>query len=496
MNIKKTTMKNINLPVAIIGGGPVGLAAAAHLLKNKQRFILFEAEKSVGANILTWSHVKVFSPWEYNIDKVAEQLLLEAGQPIPNKKEVPLGKQLVEDYLRPLSELKGIKEHIHKDTKVLAIGRKGLDKMKDANRYNLPFSIQVNEKGISKIYEAKAVIDASGTWQNPNPVGSGGVYAIGEKENSEHFFYGMPDVKGKLIKRYANKAVLVVGGGHSAIGTVLALQEIQDKYPATTIHWLLRKKQVADVYGGQEADGFKSRGELGIRIEKLVNSGKIAVHTPVFIHQFDVFNHKLTVKGVKNNQEFLLKNIDEVVSNTGTRPDFSFLREVRFDADAAIECVPELAELIDPNIHSCGTVRPHGEAALRQKEKDFYIVGMKSYGRAPTFLMATGYEQIRSIVAYMNGDLKAAEDVQLELPETGVCNSGIGGDSDAGCCTVDNNEALEVNSGVGGCCTTAEAAPVNEAIGCCSTEELASVNEFCCGSTTPKKSSSEKVGCC
>jgi len=120
-----------------------------------------------------------------------------------------------------------------------------------------------------------------------------------------------------------------------------------------------------------------------------------------------------------------LEGIDKIISNTGSRPDFNFLREIRFDSDAALESVPKLANLIDPNIHSCGTVRPHGEAELRQKEKGFYIVGMKSYGRAPTFLMTTGYEQVRSIVAFMNGDFESAKRVELYLPETGVCSSGI-----------------------------------------------------------------------
>jgi hypothetical protein len=79
--------------------------------------------------------------------------------------------------------------------------------------------------------------------------------------------------------------------------------------------------------------------------------------------------------------------------------------------------------LIDPNLHSCGTVRPHGVVELRQPETDFYIVGMKSYGRAPTFLMATGYEQVRSVAAELAGDHAAARDVRLKLPETGVCKT-------------------------------------------------------------------------
>lgn len=419
-------MNNHDLPVAIIGGGPVGLSAAAHLKKNNQPFILFEVGNQIGANILKWGHVRLFSPWEYNIDKAAETLLREAQVPIPNKTYVPYGKEIVEDYLKPLANLTGIKENIHLNSNVIAIGRNGLDKMKDDNREGLPFSIQVIENGKFKLYEAKAVIDASGTWQSPNPVGSGGVFAIGELDNGSQIYYGMPDINKTDEHKYANKTTLVVGGGHSAIGTILALNDLIHKYPNTKIHWVLRKRHVSDVYGGQEADKFKERGALGIQIEKLVNSGAVEIHTPVHIHAIEKNNGQLVIKGLKQKDSFILQDIDEIISCTGSRPDFSFLREIRFDSDAALESVPKLANLIDPNIHSCGTVRPHGEAELRQKEKDFYIVGMKSYGRAPTFLMTTGYEQVRSIVAFMNGDFDSAKRVELNLPETGVCSSGIG----------------------------------------------------------------------
>ena len=489
-HIPEDTMKKENLPVAIIGGGPVGLAAAAHLKKSDRKFILFESGASVGANILSWGHVKVFSPWKYNIDKAAEEMLTEAGVPIPDKEVVSTGKEIVEEYLRPLSELKGIKEKIHLNARVIAIGKKGLDKMKTADRDNRPFTIQVNENGSFKIYEAGAVIDATGTWSNPNPVGSGGVYAIGELENSAHFSYGMPDIVGDDIKKYANKSVLVVGGGHSAIGSVLALDDIRSEYPDTKIHWLLRKAHVSDVYGGQEADELESRGALGIRIEKLVTSGNVTVHTPVHIHEVENEGGKLNIKGVRNEKAFLLKGIDQVVSSTGARPDFSFLREVRFDADAALESVPELAELIDPNIHSCGTVRPHGEAELRQREKDFYIVGMKSYGRAPTFLMATGYEQVRSIVAYMNGDIEGAKRVELNLPETGVCNSGISGSDccgDIGCNVPESSVVIEESTS---CCSSTKTESQGE---CC---EQPADGSSCCDKKETKEVNSVKTGCC
>lgn len=229
-------MQNNNLPVAIIGGGPVGLAAAAHLVKREIPFLLFETGNSVGQNILSWGHIQVFSPWKYNIDKLAAELLLKTDWISPNREELPTGDELVHNYFNPLSNHPLIKPNIYLNTKVLSIGRKGLDKMKTAGRENLPFVIKVNEKGIIKYYESKAVIDSSGTWDQPNPIGSGGVFADGEQELKDHIYYGIPNVKSEKLGHYKNKNVLVVGGGHSATNVLLDLADIQKKRRYSSIH--------------------------------------------------------------------------------------------------------------------------------------------------------------------------------------------------------------------------------------------------------------------
>jgi len=433
------------LPVAILGGGPVGLAAAAHLARRKMPFILFEAGDSIGHNFLSWGHVRVFSPWKYNIDKMAEELLLASGWTAPNKEGLPTGKELVEEYFMPFAQLPAIAPGIHLKTKVLSVGRKGLDKMKTHGREHRPFSIKVIQNNEVKYYEASAVLDATGTWNQPNPIGSGGVFAEGEQDLGEHIFYGIPNVKGESIDRYKEKNIVVVGGGHSAINALLDLAEVQEQYPATKLNWVLRKADVSMVYGGQDADALEARGALGIRIEKLVNSGKLNIYTPFHILKLFKTEKGIQIEGDLNGKTESIVGVDEIISNTGARPNLNMIREVRTDLDAALESVFDLAELIDPNIHSCGTVRPHGEAELRHPEKDFYIVGSKSYGRAPTFLMATGYEQVRSVVAYLAGDFDAAKKVELDLPQTGVCNSGAGLEG-ASCCGPENVEAgVEAN---------------------------------------------------
>ncbi|MGG6447686.1 FAD-dependent oxidoreductase [Pseudobacillus badius] len=411
-----------NLPVAIIGAGPIGLAAAAHLTERGEKFILFESGTQIGSNILEWGHVRLFSPWQYNIDKAAKNLLDKHGWKAPSLEDLPLGKELVEQYLEHLAKLPEIKPYVLLNTKVLSVSRKGMDKMKTANREIVPFEIYVEKDGMTERYEARAVIDASGTWGHPNPVHTSGIWSKEELALNQKIYYGIPDIQGKDRARYVGKRVVVVGSGHSALNTILDLAQLQETHSEMKIIWIMRKKSVEEAYGGEEKDALQARGELGVRIHQLVDSGQIQVMTPYQIQQLLEKEDGINIIGDVNGEITEIQEIDEIIVNTGSRPDFSFLREVRLHIDPATESVEALAPLIDPNIHSCGTVRPHGENELRQPEKDFYIVGMKSYGRAPTFLMATGYEQVRSIVAYLAGDFEGAKKVELDLPETGVCS--------------------------------------------------------------------------
>lgn len=417
------TSKLQSLPIAIIGSGPVGLAAAAHLVKRNLPFLLFEAEEDIAANVKSWEHVQVFSPWEFNLDAASVELLEESGWQSPPKKVLPTGKELIKEYLQPLSELPSIAPHIRLGHRVIAVNRKNLDKLKTRNRERQPFVVQTSCKGQHHRFEVRAVIDASGTWQMPNPVGSGGIFAVGEEAHRAKIFYGIPNILQYGTKRYANKNILVVGSGHSAAQVLFNLSELTDSYPNTRIHWVIRQRSVKSVIGGKEKDQLPARGVIGKKLENLLEAEKLHLHTGFHLHQIEGKNGQLNISGLQGEQTSVIEGIDEIIACTGSRPDYSFLREVRLDVHPVVESVPALADLIDPNVHSCGTVPPHGAVELQQPEKDFYVVGMKSYGRAPTFLMATGYEQVRSVVAALAGDWKAAKEVNLVLPETGVCGA-------------------------------------------------------------------------
>ena len=220
------------------------------------------------------------------------------------------------------------------------------------------------------------------------------------------------------------KTVAVLGAGHSAVGTILDLAKLKEIEPATQIVWVLRGDRPEKSFGGGANDKLVARGELGKLFAQLVASGQVRVETGFRLTHITAAEAKLRL-GAGSACCGRHIEADELIVATGFRPDMSFLRELRLALDPALECPPILAPLIDPNLHSCGTVRPHGARELAQPETGFYFAGMKSYGRAPTFLMMTGYEQVRSIVADIAGDKEAAERVELVLPETGVCSRPV-----------------------------------------------------------------------
>lgn len=455
-----------DLPVAVIGAGPVGLAAAAHLIARGLPVKVYESGDTPGANIRDWGHVKVFSPWVYNIDKQAKVLLKKAGWQEPLPLAYPTGRQLCDLYLKPLSETPELAPVIETNARVTGVARDGFDKMKTAGRDQAPFVLTIRKSdGSTREDHARAVIDASGTWSNPNPIGSHGLPVPGERDNAHAIAYGIPDVLGKDVDLYANKRVLVLGAGHSAANVLLDLAQLAGRAPYTKIVWAVRGGSLARLFGGGENDKLEARGALGRALENLVKAGGLELHMRTAVSRIDAAGQGLRVTLKQPSGATEVVEVDRIIVATGLRPDLEMLREIRLDLDPATESPRVLAPMIDPNVHSCGTVRPHGHRELAQPETGFYLAGIKSYGRAPTFLMATGYEQVRSIAAALAGDMAAADDVQLELPETGVCSS---------------SRAEAAN----GCVTVSETVPETEANACCGSPKprvtVTAVAKTCC----------------
>ncbi|MEV2268797.1 FAD-dependent oxidoreductase [Nonomuraea africana] len=402
------------LPVVVIGAGPVGLAAAAHLAERGQDFLVLEVGEQVAASVAQWGHVRVFSPWKFNMDAAAKRLLEADGWSEPDPEWLPTGAELISDYLAPLAKLFGDKVRL--STKVTAISRLGYDRVRTNGREDVPFLIRL--EGGEEL-RARAIVDASGTYTSPNVLGASGLPAYGE--NTVDVDHALPDVLGADREAYEGKHTLVVGAGHSAATTLLALAQLED----AQITWAIRAGGAERTYGGGAADALPARGALGTRLRAHVESGRIQLLTGFFAHSVTRSGDQVTVVSRDPSGAEQSVTVDRIVAATGYRPDHSIAAELRLDLDPILGSTRRLAPLIDPNQHSCGTVPAHGVDELSHPEPGYYAVGVKSYGRAPTFLMATGYEQVRSVVAAVAGDWEAARDVQLDLPETGVCSSSL-----------------------------------------------------------------------
>ncbi|WP_327414526.1 NAD(P)-binding domain-containing protein [Streptomyces sp. NBC_01233] len=443
MNAPATT----ELPVVVIGAGPAGLAAAAHLVDRGIEPLVLEAGTAAGAAVREWAHVRLFSTWGEVVDPAAEKLLAPTGWVKPDPAAYPSGGDWAERYLQPLADVLG--EQVRYDARVTGVSRTGRDRIVDADREAQPFVINYETAdGAEQRIRARAVIDASGTWTTPGPAGGSGLAALGEKAAADRITYRVPDLKDPAVRaRYAGKRTAVIGSGASAFTALAYLADLAKDEPGTHSVWILRRGISGSTFGGGASDQLPARGALGLAAKAAVDNGYADAVTGFRTDAVEKSGEQLVLVADDGRR---LDPVDEVIVLTGLRPDLSFVSELRLGLDERLQAPLDLAPLIDPNQHSCGTVYPHGVKELSHPEKDVYLVGMKSYGRSTAFLAMTGYEQVRSIAAALAGDREAAERVELTLPETGVCG-GAG--------LFDQPEAAEATGG--GCC----AAPATLTIG-------------------------------
>jgi cation diffusion facilitator CzcD-associated flavoprotein CzcO len=421
-----------SLPVAIIGAGPIGLAAAANLVERGIDFVVYESGSTAASSVDAWRHIRLFSGWRELVDPAARRLLADTDWTEPAPGVAPYAGELIDEYLAPLAALDPIASRTRTGVTVLSVTREGMDRTRSAGRDTTPFTLRVrDEDGSVSEVAARAVIDASGTYAQPNSLSSNGLEPLGFVDVADRISHALPDVLGRERVRFAGKRVAVVGAGHSAANTLINLAKLAREEDGTRVTWVIRNASAIRVSASAD-DELPGRASLGQRVTRLVKNGTIDV-----VDSFEIVLLSTTPNGVAlvGNRHGELEEIevDVVVNATGFRPNLDMLREIRLDLDEVVEAPRRLAPLIDPNVHSCGTVAPHGFAELQQPETNFFIAGMKSYGRAPTFLLATGYEQVRSIVAWLDNDIAAASKVELVLPETGVCSTDASDGSS--CCT-------------------------------------------------------------
>ncbi|MFI2457420.1 FAD-dependent oxidoreductase [Streptomyces sp. NPDC019539] len=431
------------LPVVVIGAGPIGLAAAAHLVERGLEPLVLEAGTSAGSAVREWGHVRLFSTWAEVVDPAAEKLLAPTGWVKPDGSTYPTGGDWAQRYLQPLADVLG--DRVRFGARVTGVSRLGRDRVVDADRERQPFTVHLaHADGTEARITARAVIDASGTWATPGPVGGDGLPALGERTAADRISYRVPDLRDDAVRaRYAGRRIAVIGSGASAFTALAQLADLATDAPGTHAVWILRRGISGSTFGGGEADQLPARGALGLAAKAAVDEGHADAVTGFRTDAIERDADGRLVLVAEDGRR--LEPVDEAIVLTGFRPDLTFLTELRLALDERLQAPVELAPLIDPNVHSCGTVYPHGVGELSHPEKDVHLVGMKSFGRAPTFLAMTGYEQVRSLAAALAGDHEAAARVELTLPETGVCG-GAG--------LFDEPEAAQAGGDGGGCCAT------------------------------------------
>ena len=423
-----------DLPVVVIGAGPSGLAAAANLHRRGIPAVVLEAGDEAGAAVREWAHIRLFSPWSELVDPEAAKVLAAAGWDAPDPQRCPTGGDWATAYLQPLADALGTVRYGHT---VTGVAKRGRDLVVDSGREDAAFTVHVATAEGHRRLAARAVVDASGTWNRPNPLGGDGLPAAGESTHAHRIVYRVPDLTDAgTVARYAGKHVAIAGTGASAKTALIAFTTLAQHHPDTRVSWLVRRPSIGTTFGGGQDDELSERGALGDQARAAVSDGPTTTVTGFRTAGVEADGDRRLRLTSFDGQD--IDAVDEVVVLTGFRPDLTFLSEVRLDLDPVLQAPRELAPLIDPNVHSCGTVYPHGAAELAQPETGFYLVGMKSYGRATSFLALTGFEQVRSVVAQIAGDHEAAARVDLVLPESGVCGgSGAFDEAEAdaaGCC--------------------------------------------------------------
>ncbi len=416
------------LPVVVIGAGPQGLAAASHLIERNMPVLVLEAGDGPAAAVAEWGHVRLFSAWPELVDAASARLLTPSGWTAPAF-GYPTGAEWITRYLAPLAGALG--ERVRYGSRVVGVSRLGRDRLVDAGRGDQPFTVHVRPReGDEYRLRARAVVDASGTWASPNPVGADGLPALGEHAAADVLSYRIPDLRDPGA--YGGSHTVVVGSGHSAVTAVLALAGLVRRDPDARVTWVVRRASADDAFGGGDADELPARGALGIRAKEAVDAGLVSLVTGFRVERVarDATGATLVAEDGRAIRA------DRVIVLTGFRPDLSFLSELRLELDPTLQAPARIAAEVDPNVHSCGSVAATGAADLAQPEPGFFLVGAKSYGRAPTFLALTGYEQVRSVVAELAGDHEAARRIELVLPDTGVCGGAGAFDAPGGgsCC--------------------------------------------------------------
>jgi pyridine nucleotide-disulfide oxidoreductase len=393
--------------LAIVGAGPIGLEAALAAQDAGFDVHVFERGEP-GAHVLAWGHIRMFTPWRMNLGLASHAHLRRSGWASPQAESCPSGAEYVERYLQPLARLPELENRIHTHAQVVHIGRRGLlkgDSPPEGGRRAQPFRLLVRDPGGREDFlHAHSVIDASGVFGQPNWAGDGGIPARSELYLAPQLSYHPDDVLGLARERYAGKRVLVVGAGTSAATTVASLARLAGEVTGTSVVWATRAP-LDQLFPPIANDPLSERHTLYARARAMARGEDAAVTAiggaRIEGFEFNSATHRYRVTLMTDGQP-RVEEVDRIIVNAGFGPDDSLYRELQVHECYASRGPMKLsAALLGAEATDCLTTPAFGADVLANPEPDFFILGHKSYGRNPNFLLETGFRQVEDVVAAM-----------------------------------------------------------------------------------------------
>ncbi len=385
--------------VAIIGAGPIGLDAALAAYDRGWPFTLYEAGASVGAHVREWGHVRLFTPWDLNVSDRMRAHLEQAGVEVPTGPECPTGAELVERLLEPLAALPEISASLRLDVRVESLGRQGLlkhEQIANEVRGATPFRLLVSDPdGVEAVEYADLVLDCSGSYDNPNVLGDGGIPAPGERALSERITRTIPAPT--AVGGLGGRTVLLAGAGKSAQTAARELALLADTQPGTRVVWAVRSS--TPDWGAVPDDVLAERQEL-VEVAERLRMGEnpaVEVRTGVAVEQLAEREGRVVamLRGADRTDEV---EVDHIVALTGFVPDASLYRQLQVHECYATGAPITLsAALLGADAGDCLDQESHGVDVLRSPEPNFFILGVKSYGRVSSFLLKVGYQQVDEV---------------------------------------------------------------------------------------------------
>ncbi len=386
--------------IAILGAGPVGLEAALAAAEANHPFTIYEAAPTVGGNVRAWGHVQLFTPWDLNVSPRMRRHLAEA----PSGSECPTGDELAERLLEPLAALPAIAPNLRLGTRVLDVGREGLlkhEEIANNERAHRPFRLVLTDGTREWTETADVVIDATGTYGNPNRLGDAGIAAPGERALDGEIRRQIPDF-GRDAADWAGKTVLLAGSGHSAQTAARELAALAESSPGTRVVWVLRAEEPD--WGSQDGDPLPERARLAAAARELAagSSPAVEIRKGAAVEELSRPNGKIqvTIRQGSESERAVVDQVtvDRVLSLTGFVGDNQMYRQLQVH-ECYATCGPMKlsAALLGAAGGDCLTQTSHGAETLTNPEPGFYILGIKSYGRNNTFLMRVGWDQVSEV---------------------------------------------------------------------------------------------------